>query len=224
MITNVKTKSQPQVKTKIPVATVSGVVLALLGPTMLVLLASYLKLGFIGSELFFWGLTLAILIIVRVWERKPFSSIGFQRFTLKDAGWAIVFAAALFLSFPVIYGTLIWLEVPVATEMFKAIGALPVPILCLLALRAGVTDEILNRGFLIERLLLITNNKVVAAVLPLLIFIMSHLAWGVAHLLFVTVGGILLTLLYFWKRNLWLNIICHFVVDLSLFLIMPSQY
>lgn len=224
MITKVKTINYSEVKKNTPVATITGVVLALLGPTLLVLLTSYLKLGFIGAELFFWGLAITILFIVRVWERKPLASIGFKRFTIKDAVWAIVFAAALFLSFPVIYGTLIWLEVPVAIEMFKALGALPIPILFLLALRAGFTEEILNRGFLIERLLQLTNSKVVAAVLPLLIFILSHLAWGVAHLLFVTVGGILLTLLYFWKRNIWLNIICHFLVDISLFLIMPSRF
>ncbi len=205
-------------------ATVSGVVLALLGPTLLVLLSNYLKLGFIGSELFFWGLAIGILALVRFWERRPLYSIGSKRFSLRDAGWAIVFAVALFLSFPLIYGTLIWLEVPVATEMFKALGALPLPVLLLLALRAGVTEEILNRGFLIERLLLLTNSKVVAVVLPLLIFIISHLAWGMAHLLFVTVGGVLLTILYFWKRNLWLNIICHFLVDISLFLLMPPLF
>jgi membrane protease YdiL (CAAX protease family) len=26
-------------------------------------------------------------------------------------------------------------------------------------------------------------------------------------------GGLLLTLLYVWRRNLWINIIAHFVVD-----------
>lgn len=222
MITKVESTGQLQVKRTTPVATGIGILLALLGPTLLVLLSGYVQLGFIGSELFFWGMTLAILTLVLVWERKPLSSIGFKRFTFKDAAWAMVFAFVMFLSFPAIYGLLAWLEVPVAADMFKALGALPVPVLFMLAIRAGVTEEIINRGFLIERLLLVTNSKLIAALLPLLLFILSHLSWGMSHLIFVAVAGSLLTLLYLWKRNVWLNIACHFTVDILLFLIMPS--
>jgi membrane protease YdiL (CAAX protease family) len=37
--------------------------------------------------------------------------------------------------------------------------------------------------------------------------------WGWGHLLIAGFGGLTLTLLYVWRRNLWANIIAHFIVD-----------
>ena len=221
MITEIQKTSPVKVKTTIAAPTIFGLLVALLSPTLLVLLSGYVQLGFIGGELYFWGIALAIVMVVLLWERKPLASIGFKRFSIKDAAWAKAMTFVIFLSFPAIYGLLNLFNIPVATDMAKALGSLPVPVLFLLALRAGVTEEIIYRGFLVERLLPITNSRVVAGFVPLLVFIISHLNWGMAHLVFVTIAGALLTLLYLWKRNLWLNIFCHFAVDLMLFLVLP---
>jgi uncharacterized protein len=46
------------------------------------------------------------------------------------------------------------------------------------------------------------------------VFTVEHIAtWGWSHVLIAGFGGLLLTLLYVWRRNLWINIIAHFVVD-----------
>ncbi len=50
-----------------------------------------------------------------------------------------------------------------------------------------------------------------------------HLSWGIGHLLFVFVGGGLLTFMYASKRNLALNIIAHFSVDLIAIVVLPMM-
>jgi uncharacterized protein len=40
--------------------------------------------------------------------------------------------------------------------------------------------------------------------------------WGWGHLLIAGFGGLTLTLLYVWRRNLWANIIAHFIADAAL--------
>jgi membrane protease YdiL (CAAX protease family) len=37
--------------------------------------------------------------------------------------------------------------------------------------------------------------------------------WGWGHLLIGGFAGVILTLLYIWRRNLWVNMIAHFVPD-----------
>jgi membrane protease YdiL (CAAX protease family) len=47
-----------------------------------------------------------------------------------------------------------------------------------------------------------------------LIFTLEHVgSWGWSHVLLAGFGGIMLTILYCWRRKLWVNIIAHFIVD-----------
>jgi len=88
------------------------------------------------------------------------------------------------------------------------------PRLAISVVRAGVSEEVLFRGYPIERLLSLTGSRGVAALLPLALFALAHVgSWGWAHLIVAAFGGAMLTWLYFWKRNLWVNIVAHIVVD-----------
>jgi membrane protease YdiL (CAAX protease family) len=45
-------------------------------------------------------------------------------------------------------------------------------------------------------------------------FTYAHLAsWGGAQLIIACYGGVLLTILYLWRRNLWANMIAHWIAD-----------
>jgi membrane protease YdiL (CAAX protease family) len=37
--------------------------------------------------------------------------------------------------------------------------------------------------------------------------------WGWAHLLVAGFGGLMLSVLYAWRRNLWVNILAHCFID-----------
>jgi membrane protease YdiL (CAAX protease family) len=68
------------------------------------------------------------------------------------------------------------------------------------------------------------NPAVVAAGLATwAIFTCAHLAgWGVVQLIVAGWAGAPITLLYLWRRNLWADILCHWLIDGAGFLLMPA--
>ena len=87
-------------------------------------------------------------------------------------------------------------------------------------LTAGITEEIVFRGYPVERLQEITGSTWLAAALPLAVFVLAHLsAWSAGHLVGVFVGGSLLTGLYLWQHDLVACMIAHVLMDLPLIFI-----
>jgi membrane protease YdiL (CAAX protease family) len=88
------------------------------------------------------------------------------------------------------------------------------PWLAISVVRAGVSEEVLFRGYPIERLRELSGSRALASLLPLLLFPLAHVGpWGWAHMLVAGIGGAALTLLYLWRRNVWANILAHCIVD-----------
>jgi membrane protease YdiL (CAAX protease family) len=170
----------------------------------------------LASEAIWWsiaGLLLAWVIFV---EGRSLASIGMRRPSWSTFGWAIpwivIAMATVMLSFAVILPAL-------GLEMNRAATSsiISLPILAQLALfiRAGVVEEILFRGYPIERLEELTGSKWVAALVPAVIFIGGHYAfWGAGQLIVVAMGTIVLTLLYMWKRDLLCCMIVHASTDI----------
>nr|WP_255500647.1 CPBP family intramembrane glutamic endopeptidase [Caulobacter sp. 17J80-11] len=87
---------------------------------------------------------------------------------------------------------------------------------------AAVCEEVLFRGYAVTRVRGLTGSPVLAFLIPAAAFTALHLpGWGPAHLLFVAPGAALLTLWFQWRRDLWGNILAHFLVDAIPFLIAP---
>jgi membrane protease YdiL (CAAX protease family) len=77
-----------------------------------------------------------------------------------------------------------------------------------------VAEELFYRGYAIERLQELTRSRAIAGIFSGAVFTFAHVAtWGWAQLLFAGFAAIILTLLYLWRRNLWVNIITHAAVD-----------
>ncbi len=131
-------------------------------------------------------------------------------------------------------GVLLSVSVPLLTVLISQI--LPAPesggivdtasgstpgLLLLSALTAGVTEEILFRGYAIERLIELTRRPWISALTSLAVFVLTHLAgWSLAHVVGVVLPlGAILTALYVWRRNLVFVIIARILVDLPLVLI-----
>lgn len=97
----------------------------------------------------------------------------------------------------------------------------PAWVILLSILTAGITEEVLFRGYALERLAELTDNLWVSAAISLATFVLTHLSgWNLAHILGVVLPlGVVLTVLYLWKRNLVFVIIIHVLVDLPLFFI-----
>ena len=78
----------------------------------------------------------------------------------------------------------------------------------------------LFRGYPMERIRELSGSRAVAAVVSWSAFTYAHLgSWGAAQLLVAGFGGAILTALYLWRRNLWANMIAHWITDGAGFLL-----
>ncbi len=83
-----------------------------------------------------------------------------------------------------------------------------------LALTAGVTEELLIRGFLFGRLLRLFKNPVIPMIISSVIFTLLHIAYGtLANLLFPLALGLYFSWHYYTYRNIKVLILCHFLWD-----------
>jgi membrane protease YdiL (CAAX protease family) len=206
-------------------ATILGLALALGLPLLLVptgLLSGFLsevapKDGLVYvllRESFFWVLTLAVLFVLTIAEGQPLAAIGLGRVRWSTLLWALLGFVAAFLSYPV--GAILLKAVggtmPVAT--FSRFAGLPLWLLALVVLRAGVCEEILFRGYAISRLTALSGSRVVGAVLPGLAFMALHIeGYGPTYAVFLIPLTTVITIQYVWRRDLWSNILTHLLVD-----------
>ena len=136
---------------------------------------------------------------------------------------AIGLGLVLFVVFGIATTVIQKLGLELNQEVAEMISSKSVPVLFLLALRAAVVEEVLYRAYAFERINELTKSKWVAGLVPLIMFMLVHLSWGIGHLLFIFVAGGLLTLMYVSKRNLALNIIAHFTVDIIALFVLPMM-
>jgi membrane protease YdiL (CAAX protease family) len=177
------------------------------------------------NEMCFLAMALVVLAVVVCWERESLLSIGFRSLTWREGLLAISFAAFIFLLVPILSvftEHIVGIPTRVA-EMAKEFGRVPIWLRILLAFRAGFMEEILCRGYPIERLNRLAGRIWPGALISLFIFTILHLPGsGLGSTVGVVLPvGAILTGLYVWKRNLTLNIAVHFFLDLLAFTLLP---
>ena len=171
-----------------------------------------------------WGACIALLALVLLWERRPLSSIGlvWGNYTAWTIGAALG-GAVLALSGASIYLRLKAGKAVVAEDVESGLARLtstPLWFRWAGVLTAGITEEIVFRGYPIERLQEMTGGTWLAAAIPLAVFVLAHLsAWSAGHLIGVFVGGSLLTALYLWQHDLVACMIAHALMDMPLMFI-----
>lgn len=168
----------------------------------------------LGNEAIYWTLVAATLAYVVFVEKRALSSIGFRRPAVRDLFAVLVFAIAIIAGLAALYLIVLPALHLGEEQAVGALAAAPAWWLAISVVRAGVSEEVLFRGYPIERLQSLTGSRSVAALLPLALFALAHVgSWGWAHLIVAGFGGAMLTWLYFCKRNLWVNIAAHVLVD-----------
>lgn len=145
-------------------------------------------------------------------EPQTLASIGLHNRNWKQTLWLSVLIA-----FVCLLGILACIELcKVLGWKFgesKAFDKLSLPVISLITMRAGIAEEIFCRGFLLERYSLFTNKKWLVILLSSIPFGFFHYSQGYAGILIATVAGVILSIFYFWKKDLKANIIGHFLVD-----------
>ena len=166
----------------------------------------------IWKESLIWLCAIVLLVIIRRGERLPLRSVGLGTSPWwKSILWGLVMTVisgvvGFGLAHATHYGQA---NNPTAAAFSK----LPVWLLILIILRAGVVEELFYRGYAIERLESLGLNRVWAVVIPLAIFGVGHWTGGWANILIALVLGVILSVFYLWRRDLVANMIAHFLVD-----------
>ena len=164
----------------------------------------------IVKETLIWASAAALLVILRRGEGLPFRSIGLGTCRWwKSIAWGFVIAlvsaaVALALAYLTGYG-----HGPGSAAFEK----LPLWLITLIVIRAGVVEELFYRGYAIERLRMIGLGRFWSVTIPLVIFSIGHWSGGAANILIAFAAGLILTGFYLWRRDLAANMIGHGLVD-----------
>jgi uncharacterized protein len=167
-----------------------------------------------GGEVFWWGLFVAIIAYVLFVERQPLSSIGYRRPGVGDIGFGVLAGIVMFMGIGMIFVFVLpALHMSLQRQMAGLYSA-PLWFRLLTVTRAAFVEETVFRGYGFERLTELTGSRALAAVATWALFTMAHLShWGWAQVIIAAFGGLVLTVLYVWRRNLWANIIAHWITD-----------
>jgi membrane protease YdiL (CAAX protease family) len=157
-----------------------------------------------------WGCVVALLLIVRKGEHQTWSSIGIGTSSVKKSIlWGGIITVILG-AVGVVVASLVHFK---GGEMGEVLSKLPIWLVTLVVVRAGVAEELFYRGYAIERLQSFGLNRYVAGAIPLIIFSLGHLANGWGNVAIAFALGVVLTAFYLWRRDLVANMIGHFMVD-----------
>lgn len=207
------------------VASQVGVVVALGGPFAILLLGRALRLETFATafRLAFWVTAIAVLVIMFAWEGQGLASIGLAHPGWRSLGIGVLAGIVMLPLFPLIPAILGRFGVAVNNaETFKQIAQQSFGQRLFLVLTAAVVEEILYRGYGIERMTLWVHSEWLAAGISVVAFTAAHFRWGAGHLITVFLVACGFSALYVWSRNLSACIIAHFIIDGVGFLLMPA--
>ena len=210
-------ETTPAPAARISSSTWLGLFVALFGLLIIRRLGSFIWsartfTGTIWKESLIWATAILLLAIIKRGERLPLTSVGLGTSTwLKSLLWGVALMAVCGL----VGGALAALTGFNGGPGGSFMEALPLWLVTLVVLRAGVVEELFYRGYAIERLQALGLNRQLAAAIPLVIFAVAHWTGGWANIVIALALGAVLSAFYLWRRDLVANMIAHFLVDFA---------
>jgi membrane protease YdiL (CAAX protease family) len=210
-----------------------GVGIALSAPVIQVLLFPWFESTFdfpMDRFVSLWPFWIALALslgIAHFAEGIPLATFGFQwskktlRARLIEWIFAVLAAAVIaivIISFSTYVRNLLTNE---PAPVLNVTRILPMWVLIPAWITGAFTEEVLFRSYSIERLTQITGRRWLAGLFTVLAFTLLHgLTWDWIHVVTAVLpGGILLTLLYLWRRSLAFVVIVHAVINAPLLLL-----
>lgn len=167
-----------------------------------------------AGEVALWANFILLIGIVLLLEKRPLASIGLRPLRWWTVPLGVLAGLISCCVFRLAYVLMIKFGITPNEAAVKGIISLPFSMRLVLVLTAAVVEETLFRGYPIERLTDILGNKWFAGTITIIVFTVAHVPfWGAAQMIPTFAGGIFITLLYLWKRDLMVNIVAHFVVN-----------
>jgi membrane protease YdiL (CAAX protease family) len=184
---------------------------------------TYSGLGpLLGGEVLWWILFAVILAYTLLVERKSLSTLGFRRPGVWDIALGILAGVVMFMGIGMIFQFVLpALHLEVNQHLNTLLSA-PLWFRLLTVTRAALVEETAFRGYGFERIAEWTGGPLLAGLATWALFTIAHLqSWGWGQVIIAAYGGLVLTILYIWWRNLWANIIAHWITDGAGFLLVP---
>jgi membrane protease YdiL (CAAX protease family) len=168
----------------------------------------------VGYEAIWWGAVAVLFAYVHVAEQLPLAAVGVRTPRVRDIGLGVATGIVILVGLVAIYYVVLPALRLDEQQPVDQLLAMPLWWRVMSVVRAAVGEEIMFRGYAIERIESLTGSSRVAGLVTCSVFTVEHLGyWGWGHLLVAGFAGTLLTLLYLRRRNLWVNIVAHFIVD-----------
>lgn len=162
--------------------------------------------GPMGALFWNWLATLALIAYIVGVERNRLRSILLTRPSSKDIEWAF-YAFGIVMAYSWVIGMI---RPQTGNEGVETITSMPVIAVCALIITTALTEEILYRGYPIERLSALTGRRWIGTAVSVVLFVAPHLTFfGWEWLLYSGFGTVVAYILYFWRRNLWVCIVLH---------------
>ncbi len=186
-----------------------------------------ISFSFVALSTIFRDLGLMSLVLFLSWrDREPFGRLGWNfKYWHVEVIWGIL------LFFPVYYtaGILqpileqLGLSSPHTTtpSFLKAAGMSELILATVLVIVVAISEETLFRGYLVLRFTQITKNRSVAVIIATIIFALGHGYEGSAGVVTVGVIGLLLSIVYIWRRSLVAPMVIHFMIDFIGIVLIP---
>lgn len=175
-----------------------------------------------GSRLFVWSEVLLLYFYAHrvekndllIWKDKTH---GFLFYLASVIVLYIIVLVCMRISYiPYYYG---WREKSrVIYNMLRFLKQNP-PLMLFSAITAGITEEIICRGYMLPRIEMLVKNKYLPVLLSALIFAGNHFAYfSLYELIFAFLFGVVFAVHYQRFRNLKVLMVTHAMVDLIAFL------
>lgn len=162
-----------------------------------------------------WLAVVGALGFIFLVERRSLESIGLLRPTVTDILWALVFWIAGFLVTSVVHS----LYPPPPSPGLDVMLGLSIPVLLSVVVTASITEEVIYRGYMIERLRDLTGYIWGGAAVSFVLFLIPHVIFfGPMWILYHSYTTLLIYALYLWRRNLWICILLHLLSNMLIML------
>jgi membrane protease YdiL (CAAX protease family) len=170
-----------------------------------------------------WLLVGVLFAVVLSWEDRPLASVGLERPTRRQALAGLGAGVVALVVGLLVTGVAVAVFDLRQPETLTTIGSLSLPVKLTIVATAVVTEEILWRGYPIERLTELTGSVWVGAVTSFVVFLAVHYpAWGLVGALPQAVFALALVGVYVGTRNVVACILTHAVINVVMILVVPA--
>lgn len=155
-------------------------------------------------------------------EKKDVASVGLGRFKRRHLVWGVLVYLLVLVASSLSGFVLQYVGLPSLRSLQPLIKGYGFATLFGLFLTGTFLEEVFYRGYLIERMTVLTRHRWVAAFVSWLLFTLVHLKFfGLGPTIDTSVISAALVLLYLKEKSIWPCIVVHGINDALAFLIFP---